>query len=160
MPEAREEDEVEQAPIPLKNVSPAIPKSESELKELIEDLTRMGYKGLLTKPWNPQSEVISREFLFEGENQWFRTIWQDPKKWTAEVWAMVYGFSPRKGKGWATCKDNFYIGQLRGEHDPKDRFHLGNYLNHKEGRVVEFILPILSLEKPKQLNITMENTLF
>jgi hypothetical protein len=50
MPEAQEEDEVEQAPIPLKNVSPAIPKSESELKELIEDLTRMGYKGLLAKP--------------------------------------------------------------------------------------------------------------
>jgi hypothetical protein len=39
MPEAREEDEVEQVPIPLKNMSHAIPKSESELKVLIEDLT-------------------------------------------------------------------------------------------------------------------------
>ena len=51
MPEAREEDEIEQVPIPLKNMSPAIPKSEAELKELIEDLTRMGCEGLLSKPW-------------------------------------------------------------------------------------------------------------
>jgi hypothetical protein len=45
MPEARKEDEVEQVPIPLKNVSPAIPKSESKLKELVEDLTEMGCEG-------------------------------------------------------------------------------------------------------------------
>ena len=49
MPEAQEEDEIEQVPIPLKNVSPAIPKNESELKDLIEDLTRMGCEGLLAK---------------------------------------------------------------------------------------------------------------
>jgi hypothetical protein len=50
MPEAWEEDEVEQVPIPLKNVSPAIPKNDLELKELVEDLTRMGCEGLLSKP--------------------------------------------------------------------------------------------------------------
>ena len=37
MPKARKEDEIEQVPIPLKNVSPAIPKSKAELKELIEE---------------------------------------------------------------------------------------------------------------------------
>jgi hypothetical protein len=42
MPEIREEDEVELVPIPLKNVIPTIPKKEYELKELVEDLTRMG----------------------------------------------------------------------------------------------------------------------
>ena len=35
MPEAQEEDEIEQVPIPLKNVAPTIPKKEWELKELI-----------------------------------------------------------------------------------------------------------------------------
>ena len=50
MPEAREEDEVEQVHIPLKNVSHAILKSEVELKELIDNLTWMGCEGLLTKP--------------------------------------------------------------------------------------------------------------
>ena len=52
MLEARKEDEIEQVPIPLKNVSVAILKKESELKELIEDLSRMGCEGLLAKAWN------------------------------------------------------------------------------------------------------------
>ena len=50
MPEAREEDERKQVPIPVKLVSPATPKRDSELKELIEDLSRMGCEGLLAKP--------------------------------------------------------------------------------------------------------------
>ena len=48
MLEVREDDDL--VPIPLKNVAPAITKRESELKELIEDLTRMGCEGLLAKP--------------------------------------------------------------------------------------------------------------
>jgi hypothetical protein len=73
MPKAREEDEVEQVLIPLKNV-PAIPKNNSELKDVVEDLTRMGCEGLLSKPWNLRSEAALREFLFERGKQWFRTF--------------------------------------------------------------------------------------
>jgi hypothetical protein len=89
MPDAREEDEMEQVPIPVKNVSPVVPKNDSELKELLEDLTRMGCEGLLGKPWNLRSEATLREFLFERGNQWFKTLRQDPENWTAEVWARV-----------------------------------------------------------------------
>ena len=64
MPEEREEDEREQVLIPVKNVSRAIPKRESELKKLIEDLSRMGCEGLLAKPWNLRAEATLREFLF------------------------------------------------------------------------------------------------
>ena len=71
MPEEREGDEREQVPIPLKNVSPAIPKRKSELKELIEDFSRMGCEGLLAKPWNLKAESTLREFMFERGNQWF-----------------------------------------------------------------------------------------
>ena len=84
----------------------------------------------------------------------------DPKKWMAEVWAELYGFTPRKGEGWASRKDSLYVGNFRGEHDPKDKFHLGNCWNHREQRIIEFIMPILSPEKPKRLSITMANTLF
>ena len=80
MLEEREGDEREHVPISLKNVSPAIPKRESELKELIEDLSRMGCEGLLAKPWNLRAETTLREFLFERGNQWFRTIRQDLNK--------------------------------------------------------------------------------
>ena len=68
MPEEQEEDEMEQVLIPLKNVSPAIPKRESELKELIEDLSRMGCEGLLTKPWNFRAEATLHEFFFERQS--------------------------------------------------------------------------------------------
>jgi hypothetical protein len=78
----------------------------------------------------------------------------------AEVWAEVYGFSPRKGKGWTSRKDSLYVGKFQGEHDPKDEFYPGNCRNPRERRVIEFILPILSPEKPKGLSITMANTLF
>ena len=160
MPEEREGDEREQVPISLKNVSPTIPKRESKLKKLIEDLSRMGCEGLLTKPWNFQAEATLREFLFERDNQWFQTIRQDPEKWTTEVWAEVYGFSRDKGKGWASRRDNFYVGKFRTDPDPKDGFHPGNCQNLRERRVIKLILPILSLEKPKRLSITMANTLF
>ena len=160
MPEAREEDEFEQVPIPLKNVAPAIPKKETEMKELIEDLTWMGCEGLLTKPWNLQNEAVLREFLFERRDQWFRTMRQDPERWTTEVWADVYGFAPKKGEGWASRKGTFFVGKFRAEHDPKDGFNPVDCQNPRERRVIEFILPILNPEKPKRLTITMANTIF
>jgi hypothetical protein len=160
MPEVREEDEREHVPIPLKNVSPVVPKNDSELKELVEELRRMGCDGLLGKPWNLRSEATLREFRYERGNQWIQTLRQDPGRWTAKVWAKVYGFAPRKGEGWANRKDSFYMGKFRGDHDPKDGFHPGNCRNLRERRVIEFILPILSPKKPKRLSITMANTLF
>ena len=74
MPEGREENDFEQVPIPLKNISLAIPKKESELKELIEDLTQMGCEGFLAKPWYLWSETTLRVFLLERGNQWLRII--------------------------------------------------------------------------------------
>ena len=44
--------------------------------------------------------------------------------------------------------------------DLKDGFHPRNCRNLRKRRVIEFILPIFSPEKPKQLSITMANTLF
>ena len=99
MPEAREEDEREQVPIPVKPVSPATPKRDSELKELIEDLSQMGCEGLFTKPWNLRAEATLREFLFERGNQWLRTMMQESEKWSPKVWAGVYGFLKGKGEG-------------------------------------------------------------
>ena len=78
MPEGREEDDREPFPVPLKSVVPAIPKKESKLQELIEDLRLMGCEGLLAKPWNLRSETTLREFPFERGNQWIRTMRQDP----------------------------------------------------------------------------------
>ena len=50
MMEAREGDEREPIPIPLKSVVHAVPKKESELRVLVKDLRFMGCGGLLSKP--------------------------------------------------------------------------------------------------------------
>jgi hypothetical protein len=92
------------------------------MKELVEDLTRMGCKGLLAKPWNLRNEAVLKEFLFAKGNQWERTMRQDPERWTAKVWADVYGFAPRRGEGWASRKDTFFVRKFRAEQDPKDGF--------------------------------------
>ena len=50
MPKARAGDEIDPILIPLKTVIPAIPKKDSELQALAEDLRVMGCDGLLAKP--------------------------------------------------------------------------------------------------------------
>ena len=61
----------------LRNVVPAISKCKSEMRELTKDLTRMGWKGLLAKPWNLRNEAVLRKILVERRNQWERTMRQD-----------------------------------------------------------------------------------
>jgi hypothetical protein len=99
MLEVREEDELELVPIPLKNVTPTIPKKESEMKELVEDLTRMGCEGLLAKPWNLRNEAVLKEFLFKeresmGEDDVARSGAADGRNMGGCVWVRS-----KKGRG-------------------------------------------------------------
>jgi hypothetical protein len=119
------------------------------MKELVEDPTRMGCEGMLAKPCNLQNEVVLREFLFARGNQWERTMRQDPKRWTTEVWADVYGFAPRKREGCAYRRDTFFVEKFRAEHDLKDGFYLIDCRNPRERRVIEFLLPISTRKNPR-----------
>ena len=47
-----------------------------------------------------------------------------------------------------------------GDVDPKEGLHPANCQNPRERRVLEFLMPILYLEKPKRISPTMANTLF
>src|ERR1700738_1401211 len=160
MPEAREEDEREPIPIPLKALTPAIPSDERELQELAEDLRVMGCVGLLSKPWNLKAEDTLREFKFERGNQWLGTKRRDTESWTPDTWNRVYGFPRGISEGWAGRRDGLFVGKFRGDADPKDGFHPGNCRNMRERRVLEFLLPILNPDKPKHISLTMANTLF
>jgi hypothetical protein len=68
MPKAREEDMREDIPIPIKPLVPAIPTNDEELRELGEDLRRMGCDSLLGQPWNVQEDRVLREFKFDRGN--------------------------------------------------------------------------------------------
>jgi hypothetical protein len=92
MPRAREEDMREGIPIPMKPLVPAIPTDDGELRELGEDLRRMGCEGLLGQPWNVQEDNVLREFKFARGNQWEGTKRRDLENWIPDTWARVYGF--------------------------------------------------------------------
>ena len=160
MPEARAGDRREPIPIPLKAVIPAIPKKDEELQALAEDLRVMGCEGLLAKPWNLRAEDTMREFKFERGNQWLGTKKRDSDNWTPDVWNMVYGFSRGIGEGWAGRRDGMFVGKFRADSDPKDGFHPGNCRNLRKRKMLEFLMTILNLDKPKQISLTMANTQF
>jgi hypothetical protein len=160
MPRAREDDMREDTPIPMKPLVPAIPTDDEELRELGEDLRRMGCDGLLGQPWNVQEDRVLREFKFERGNQWLKTKRRDPENWTLDTWARVYGLPRGIGEGWAGRKDGLFIGKFRGKVDSKEGLHPANCRNLRERRVLEFLMPILNTEKPKRISLTMANTLF
>ena len=76
----------------VKPLIPVIPTDDREFRELKEDLRAMGCEGLLAYPWNVQSEDMLREFLILRGNQWDETTRRDPKNWTPNTWAKIYGF--------------------------------------------------------------------
>ena len=81
----------------LKSVVPTIPGNDKEKKMLVEDLTRMGYKGLLLEPWALKSKAMVHEFQGKCSNEWKGIICGDLKHWTADSWAEVYSFR-KEGK--------------------------------------------------------------
>ena len=80
--------------------------------------------------------------------------------WTPEVWARVYGFPRGTGEGWASHRDGFHAGKFWMDPDPKNGFQSRNCQNPREQRVLEFLLSIFNLDKPKRIILTIANTLF
>jgi hypothetical protein len=64
MPEIREEDMRETIPIPMRPIVPAILTKDEVLRQLGEDLRKMGCDGLLAQPWNVQDDKVLQEFKF------------------------------------------------------------------------------------------------
>jgi hypothetical protein len=75
--------------------------------------------------------------------------------WTPDTWVRVYGFQRGVGEGWAGRKDDLFAGKFKGEIDPKEGLHPSNCRNPRERRMLEFLMPILNPEKPKQISLTM-----
>ena len=49
-------------PIGLRSVIPAVPQDKAKKMILVEDLTWIGCKGLLTHPWSLRSKEMVKEF--------------------------------------------------------------------------------------------------
>ena len=56
-------------PISLKSVIPVILGKDEEKLQLVEDLTKMGCKGLILEPWVLKSESMVQEFQGQCSNE-------------------------------------------------------------------------------------------
>ena len=83
----------------------------------------------------------------------------DPERWTAETWAEVYHF-PKEGRSHALRMDKFVVGKFSTHINPKDGHAIADCEDPRERRVLEFIVPILYLEKPTRITMTLANTIF
>ena len=99
------------------------------------------------------------ELLGDKDNHWHGTVRQAPEKWTAKEWRKVYGFG-RGGEGMASRTDRFIDGTFSGCVNPKDGYAVVDCKDPRVKRVLEFLVPLLYLEKPTRVTITVRNTIF
>jgi hypothetical protein len=145
--------------VKLRKVVPEVPQSETERGELLEDLQTMGCSGLLEKPWGFKDDQIVRELLDGVSNEFEHSIRATPVRWTEECWWEVYNFS-KGGGGMARRKDKYVKDCFRALPSPKDRYAIEDCTDVRHRRVLAFLVPILYPEKPNQITVTMDNTIF
>ena len=146
-------------PLILRSVVPAIPKEPGERAYLEEDLTRIRCIGLLSRPWTVKEEKMVRELIVGAPNQYEGTVRARPDTWEAGRWREAYGFSAG-GEEFASRTDKFIGGKFRNAANPKDGFAIVNCEDSRAKRVLEFLIPILYLEKPTRVTVTVGNTIF
>ena len=71
----------------------------------------------------------------------------------------MYGFA-REGEGMASRTDMFIDGMFSGRVNPKDGYAVVDCKEPRARKVLEFLVPILCLEKPTRVTITVGNTIF
>ena len=125
----------------------------------MEDLTRMGCEGLLMEPWVLKREAMVVEFLQARFNEWEDTIRRDPEWWTRDSWMEVYSFR-KDNKRKVERIDKLTDGKFRTSTNSKDEHAIADCVDPRKRRVLEFVMPILYLEKPSRVMLTMGNTIF
>ena len=147
------------ATIALKVLSPAIPSTEREMQELIDDLTPMRCKGLLSRPWLLRDEAMVRELVEGRDSRWDNSISCHPTQWTTDMWPDTYDFV-QNGYGWATRTDKYIHDRFAGKIHINNGFVIDACKDRRERHVLAFLIPILYPAKPEEVTITGGNTIF
>jgi hypothetical protein len=145
--------------VKLRKVVPDVPRNETERGELLEDLQTMGCSGSLEKPWGFKDDRIVRELLDGVSNEFDNSIRATPTQWTEECWGEVYNFSTGGG-GLVGRKDEYVKDCFQALPSPKDGYAIEDCTDARHRRVLAFLVPILYLEKPNRITVTMGNTIF
>jgi hypothetical protein len=145
--------------VALRKVHVVTPTDHEENNELEADLRRMGCLGLWEKSWRVQSEDMMRELVTgEVDRVYASTIRGQPDRWNAELWSNVYGFK-QGGGGMATKRDDCTRDKFSSRLDPKYGYFVKDCKDERERRMLAFLVPIFSPEKPYNITLTLANTL-
>ena len=119
----------------------------------------MGYKSLLLELWALKSKAMVQEFPQNCSNEWEGTIRRDLEHWTADSWAEIYGFR-KEGRKQAGRTKKWVDGKFETTINPKDGHVVSDCIDPRERRILEFVIPILYLEKPNRVINEVGNTVF
>ena len=108
----------------------------------------MGCEGLIAQLWSLKNREMVQEFLQPHSNEWERTIRRLPEKWIADHWTDVYKFK-KEGRTVVGRTDRWIKGKFRSPINSKDGHAIDDYIDPRERRVLEFVVPIIYPEKPK-----------
>ena len=100
-----------------------------------------------------------RERKAKRSNIFNGTMRDRSKEWTAGVWREVYNFLPGGGR-MANRTDQYVEGKFLHDVDPKDGFPVRDCRDARERRLLEFLVPIVHLNKPTWVTRTLKNTIF
>jgi hypothetical protein len=145
--------------VKIRKIVPEVLRDEVERGELLEDLQTMGCSGLLEKPWGFKDEEVVRELLDGVSNEFDNTIRATPTRWTEEVWREVYNFNTGSG-GLAGRKDEYVKDCFKELPNPKDGYDIEDCTDPRHRRMLAFLAPIVYLDKPNRITVTLGNTIF
>lgn len=146
-------------PVALRKVHVVTPTDREESNELEADLKRMGCHGLWEKSWRVRSEDMVRELVTgEVDRVYASTIRGRPDRWNAELWGNVYGFK-QGGEGMATKREDCTRDKFALKLDPKYGYFVKDCKDERERRMLAFLVPIFSPEKPYNITLTLATTL-
>ena len=77
---------------------------------------------------------------------------------TSELWTEVYNFS-EGGASLANWMDTYVDGKFAHQVDPKDGYSIRDCRSVRHCRLLEYIVPIIHLDKPTRVTITIGNTI-
>ena len=81
-----------------------------------------------------------------------------PDRWNAELWNRVYGFE-QKIEGMATKREDYSRDKFSQRLDPKYDYFMKDCKDERERRMLVFLVPIFSPEKPYNITLTLATTL-
>ena len=87
------------------------------------------------------------------------TIRGQQDRWNAELRSRVYGFE-HGGEGMATKREDCTRDKFSQRLDPRYGYFVNDCKDKRERRMLVFLVPIFSPEKPYNITLTLATTLF